>query len=388
MSPLNGERPDLQPLFQRQLAIHQALRRSQIDTFLTNPESLKLPAHIKVEAAASPRHPESSQDAFLIDAERNIFMVADGMGGLAAGDVASRVAVATFEEFFQKLVDQAEAYTEADLVATFKAAGQETIARLQVYAAEEGLKELGTTLTLVHLFKDGDEAKLFEATVGDSSAYLVTAGECTKLSFNHILWTQFSHFRADGSFSDPELALLSPRFFSPTEIHTLVKARHTGRLEEVIRQVVAALDECGDEKELARMLSPVLADDTPEMTAIQKFLLLALPGAYRAAHFDLEGYAILLFSTRNNVDALVNDTNTFNFRHSLRTLDSTRSHAVTLLTDGGTDPLTASLVGETLTSDSSILDQVNAVNTPDQDGKYPKRAKFDDVTRVTVEIKT
>ena len=45
---------------------------------------------------------EFNEDTFLINEKDGIFLIADGMGGLSKGDVASRIAIETIEHFIKK----------------------------------------------------------------------------------------------------------------------------------------------------------------------------------------------------------------------------------------------------------------------------------------------
>jgi PPM family protein phosphatase len=103
-----------------------------------------------------------------------VFILADGMGGHAAGEVASRLAVET-------ILDR---WTRGDpltppsgLRAAVRAANEE----IMDTAREPGKRGMGTTLTALALA--GREAHV--AHVGDSRAYLVRDGVCQQLTNDH-----------------------------------------------------------------------------------------------------------------------------------------------------------------------------------------------------------
>ncbi|MFO7300226.1 MAG: protein phosphatase 2C domain-containing protein [Actinomycetes bacterium] len=100
-------------------------------------------------------------------------MVADGMGGHVAGEVASRLAV------------NAAAATDlppADRVAAGNRAIREEVAR------QPGLEGMGTTMTLVTLDPSG---KAHFAHVGDSRAYLYRGGELSQLTQDHTVAAEY-----------------------------------------------------------------------------------------------------------------------------------------------------------------------------------------------------
>lgn len=104
-----------------------------------------------------------------------VFVVADGMGGAQAGEVASRLAVEAFE---QGLPDGGSA--EERLVRRTREAN------LQIHElshAEQERAGMGTTLTAAYV--DGDELAI--AHVGDSRAYLFRRGQLKRLTRDHTL---------------------------------------------------------------------------------------------------------------------------------------------------------------------------------------------------------
>jgi serine/threonine protein phosphatase PrpC len=104
-----------------------------------------------------------------------LFVVADGMGGAQAGEVASQLAV---EEFHEPLPDEGSA--EERLIDRIRAANRRIY---DLSRTEHEHAGMGTTLTAVYL--DGDH--LAVAHVGDSRAYIFRDGELGGLTQDHSL---------------------------------------------------------------------------------------------------------------------------------------------------------------------------------------------------------
>jgi PPM family protein phosphatase len=104
-----------------------------------------------------------------------LYVVADGMGGAQAGEVASALAV---EEFRGGLTAQGTA--EQRLSERVQAANRRIYETAHRRLEHEGM---GTTLTAVYL----DESNLSVAHVGDSRAYYFRAGELVRLTHDHSL---------------------------------------------------------------------------------------------------------------------------------------------------------------------------------------------------------
>jgi PPM family protein phosphatase len=104
-----------------------------------------------------------------------LFVVADGMGGAQAGEVASKIAVEAFEP---GLPDRGSA--EERLAERVREANRQIY---EVSRAEHERAGMGTTLTAAYL----DDAHLAIAHVGDSRAYLLREGELKRLTRDHSL---------------------------------------------------------------------------------------------------------------------------------------------------------------------------------------------------------
>jgi len=109
-----------------------------------------------------------------------VFAVADGMGGHAGGEVASRVAIDALTDALSSHDDGSPAAD--DLLAAIDAANTAVLERAQADAA---LRGMGTTLTAAVLIVADGEERIAIANVGDSRAYVFSEGDLTQLTEDH-----------------------------------------------------------------------------------------------------------------------------------------------------------------------------------------------------------
>lgn len=133
------------------------------------------------------RKRDQNEDAFLVDNELGLFVVSDGMGGHAAGEVASKTAVEVVARVVgdeEELVDRVGRGKEAIEALTELAERAVLRACKEVYKLARSRPEyggMGCTLTM--LLAAGPKAVM--AHVGDSRLYLLRQGEAHLLSTDH-----------------------------------------------------------------------------------------------------------------------------------------------------------------------------------------------------------
>jgi len=101
-----------------------------------------------------------NEDSMLV--EPGLFVVADGMGGHAAGDVASALAIEVFRERAESIP------LSLDVVEELIAAANR---RVRERAEQDHTDGMGTTLVGVALVQNGDSRSLLVFNVGDSRCY-------------------------------------------------------------------------------------------------------------------------------------------------------------------------------------------------------------------------
>lgn len=123
---------------------------------------------------------EKNEDYFYIDEKDHVlFVVADGMGGYKAGEVASKMAVETLVSEFKTAVDEG-----GSVDVLMKEALQK--ANDQVYdlaTSDRDYENMGTTVTAA-VFK---EDMVYFAHIGDSRAYYIKNGQMQQLTKDHSL---------------------------------------------------------------------------------------------------------------------------------------------------------------------------------------------------------
>lgn len=118
-----------------------------------------------------------NEDALLVEPEAGIFAVADGMGGHAAGEVASRIAIETVDE----LLARKRALPD-DIPGTLRSIVQEANQRIadRIKQSPE-CAGMGTTLVIAAV----SGSTVWLAHVGDSRAYILHDGAIRQLTSDH-----------------------------------------------------------------------------------------------------------------------------------------------------------------------------------------------------------
>jgi PPM family protein phosphatase len=139
---------------------------------------------------------EHNEDTFAVMPEFNLVIVADGMGGHRAGDVASRLATESMGEFFKKTAmedatwpfhfDASMSEEENRLITAIR------VANRQIYehgVRSRDLRGMGTTVVgALYSVKKG---KMYIGHVGDSRCYRVRGGQIELLTRDHSLFNDY-----------------------------------------------------------------------------------------------------------------------------------------------------------------------------------------------------
>ena len=117
---------------------------------------------------------QQNEDSYL--AEENLYVVADGMGGHNAGEVASALAVTTLKAGARSGIDSVERFRE--LV-------QQANTAIYTASLDDSTQSgMGTTLTALSIVA-GEEPRVLVANVGDARTYMWRNGALTRLSVDH-----------------------------------------------------------------------------------------------------------------------------------------------------------------------------------------------------------
>lgn len=139
---------------------------------------------------------EHNEDSFCILPEYDLFIVADGMGGHRAGDVASKMATHTIASFFQATAKEDATWPfhfdphlsveENRLITGIK------VANKRIFEASTRYREVhGMGTTVVGALFSKERGRMYVAHVGDSRAYRVRNGEITQLTRDHSLLNDY-----------------------------------------------------------------------------------------------------------------------------------------------------------------------------------------------------
>ncbi len=136
---------------------------------------------------------ETNEDAFSIDDELHLYVVADGMGGHQAGEVASRIAVDLINSAFKKWLTTSAPEEELFGLPDESLSPEGNYLASSIRLANRVIHELatmgdkrqgmGTTVAALLIMP----SKVIAANVGDSRIYLIREGTIERLSRDHTI---------------------------------------------------------------------------------------------------------------------------------------------------------------------------------------------------------
>jgi serine/threonine protein phosphatase PrpC len=142
-----------------------------------------------------------NEDNFFLPEGDRLAIVADGMGGHASGEVASKMAAETIGEFYQRTrededatwpykMDRSLSYIENRLVCGIK------LANLRIFeTSNRDLRYKGMGTTIVSVLVSGD--KIYVGHVGDSRVYRVRDSGIVQLTRDHSLLEDYKEAKPD-----------------------------------------------------------------------------------------------------------------------------------------------------------------------------------------------
>ena len=129
----------------------------------------------------------TNQDTFRVSNELGLWIVADGMGGHAGGDVASHVAVKTIDDYVRRHRGRSRAFEGEAIRELLRSAVNHANATIRNHAgAHPALTGMGTTVVLIFIPPTSSDAA-WVAHVGDSRAYLIRERHLSTLTRDHTV---------------------------------------------------------------------------------------------------------------------------------------------------------------------------------------------------------
>lgn len=214
---------------------------------------------------------DHNEDSLVIVGRDGPFVVADGMGGHRAGDVASRLATEAIAEHFQSRAESAagereQRFSEEEnrLVTSIRTANRRILERS---LRSKDLQGMGTTVVSALFVPESN--RMILAHVGDSRAYRLRGGFLTQMTRDHSLFNDYLMAmpdlseeqrselprnvitRALGMQDDIPVDVQSDEV-RPGDVYVLCSDGLSGMVED--DDIVAALSETSDLEQACRLL--------------------------------------------------------------------------------------------------------------------------------------
>ena len=147
---------------------------------------------------------KGNEDALVVDDELGLYIVADGMGGHRAGEVASKLVIESMRDYLKRFHvngEDVEELEDADSSLSKEANRIESGIRLsnsvvfQIANREEAYQGMGSTVSVIYF----NERTLVAANVGDSPIFLIHKDKIELLSEPHTVVAEQAAIDPEGA---------------------------------------------------------------------------------------------------------------------------------------------------------------------------------------------
>ncbi len=174
---------------------------------------------------------KGNEDSYFIDDEMGLYVVADGMGGHKAGEVASRLVADTMRDYMKRFKDDKSAEELDDIDSSVSREGNRLLASIklanqvvfQLSSNKEAYKGMGSTVSAIYC----TGKTVIAANVGDSPIYLFRDGKIEELYVPHTFMAEQAALAPKGA------RRLSAKFSHMLTRGMGTKAQVTADLKEI-----------------------------------------------------------------------------------------------------------------------------------------------------------
>ena len=144
-----------------------------------------------------------NEDSLFLDDGRKLYVVADGMGGHQAGEVASSLVVETIRDYMKRFAEENSVEEMADVDETLSKEANRLLSSIQlanlgvnkVSHTKASYRGMGSTVSAVYF----TDQTVIAANVGDSPIYLVHNGNIERISVLHTVVAEQEALDPDGA---------------------------------------------------------------------------------------------------------------------------------------------------------------------------------------------
>ena len=229
------------------------------------------------------KRPESNEDYFVADSAMGLYLICDGVGWAAGGEVASRLAAETVTQTItqqRRSLDTIHSITSAMVVSAISKAFEKIGNRSRT---DDRLQGMGTTLTMLLI----DNVRTIVGHLGDSRLYLVRNDELHQLTCDHPMTETLQQDTAIVTEPDVFELLLRPGdvlllgtdglnvvFEDEMWVTTVVREQN---VHEIANTLLARQDDLGDHQDATIVVIRVCSNNPPAIGVRHH-----LPTGYRA----------------------------------------------------------------------------------------------------------